>query len=105
MISPTVLLLHQAFAEGAERLAELLKDGEGAASEPFSGPGPTASPDKAKAPSGDACLSRASWKTISWQTGAPSSDLRETLIQEQRMLCLWELKKKSSPCWKPNVEQ
>ncbi|XP_024603191.1 solute carrier family 12 member 3 isoform X4 [Neophocaena asiaeorientalis asiaeorientalis] len=77
-----------------ERLAELLKDGEGAASEPFSGPGPTLTPDKAKAPSGNACLSRAAWKTISWQTGAPSSDLRESLIQEQRMLCLWELKNK-----------
>ena len=31
-------------------------------------------------------LSRATWKTTSWQMVAPSSDLKETLIQEQRML-------------------
>lgn len=73
----------------------------GSASEPFSGPGTNPPPPPTQ--SGNAGLSKTTWKAISWHMSAAFPDLWETLIQEQKMLWLRAFKTKNtnfSLCWK-----
>lgn len=73
----------------------------GPAYEPFSGQGTNPPPPPTQ--SGNACLSKTTWKAISWHMSAPFPDLWETLIQEQKMLWLQAFKTKNtnfSLCWK-----